>query len=642
MKTDKHLGKVALTQNQAYFVSCWYNMVHEHSLDSYRVRAMNSRNILRELVRIYELGTVEERAAVRIEAHALLANDVLLKADPFASVSERILELLSPTGPLAGKEEGPPKALLMYFIAELKSHIEELYVRRGLDHLKQLLVVPGPNVATPAANGAANESVPAISMPAQQPFPSPAPAAAQNPTASATSATHTNPFEEIHSVTGNLLSILIDRNASLESLYALYAEILVPRYPKPGYAFARRFGLASVLLTKEASEHTITFALDNVSAPDRFPSRVGGVAFSMSPPFSVAPQDSSHSAVSAKRYLQEVPRRLFASTTLLAQDPRTAAADAADTVNHILNLVRFEYERARVTMPDTFAFVQANRTSGPRVFSLPTVVPNPTVAMDSDSMASFIASVDELVLNGRFQPEGRDRVQSAFRLYRTGLDTNVLENKLVNWWTAIEYLVRGGNSSGGIGKSVEILLSPVLCNAYIAKHLQALRAGLLDLNAKLIDPASGQPLLLRQMPLNQIYQLFKRKDIQTTMNGVLSEHVFAQQQFADFFSSLNNPKILHKKNAVHEQRLRWHLQRLWRARCDIVHSGERVVSAALLCANLEYYLKTTLMALLKALRDVPTLSGPKEFFERQAHTYLALQTDLKAGRDSALLSILAP
>lgn len=628
MKTDKHLDKVTLTQNQAYFVSCWYNMVHEHSLDSYRVRAMNSRNILRELVRIYELGTVEERSAVRIEAHELLANDVLLKADPFAAVSARILELLAPTGPLAGKEDGPQKTLLMYFIAELKGHIEAVYVNRCLSHLEQLLVAPV------APNAAANDSTSAASS---------GPAVAHTPAKTSTliSAAQSNPFEEIHSVTGNLLSILIDRNASLESLYTLYAEILVPRHPKPGYVFARRLGLASVLLTKEASEHTITFALDNVTAPNSFPSLVGGVAFSMSPPFSVAPQGSSHASVSARRYLQEMPRRLFASTTVLAQDPRTAAADAANTVNHILNLVRFEYERARVTMPDTFAFLQVNRTSEPRVFSLPTVVPNPTVAMDSDSMASFIASVDELVLNGRFQPDGRDRVQSAFRLYRTGLDTNVLENKLVNWWTAIEYLVRGGTAAGGIGKSVETLLSPVLCNAYIAKHLQALRAALLDLNAKLVDPASGQPLLLRQMPLEQIYQLFKRKDIQTTVNGVLSAQVFAQQQFADFFLGLNDPKILHNRNAAHEQRLRWHLQRLWRARCDIVHSGEQVVSAALLCANLEYYLKTTLMALLKALRDIPTLSGPKEFFERQAHTYSALQADLKGGRDATLLRVLA-
>jgi hypothetical protein len=40
---------IPLTPRQHFFVSFWFNMVHQPSRDSHRVRAMNPRNVLREL-----------------------------------------------------------------------------------------------------------------------------------------------------------------------------------------------------------------------------------------------------------------------------------------------------------------------------------------------------------------------------------------------------------------------------------------------------------------------------------------------------------------------------------------------------------------------------------------------------------------
>lgn len=84
----------------------------------------------------------------------------------------------------------------------------------------------------------------------------------------------------------------------------------------------------------------------------------------------------------------------------------------------------------------------------------------------------------------------------------------------------------------------------------------------------------------------------------------------------------------------HEQRVRWQIQRLWRTRCDIVHSAGRGANHLLLCSNLEHYLKTTLHGLLTALRSVPTLSGPHEYFDREAYRYDGMLKALAAGRDA--------
>ena len=91
----------------------------------------------------------------------------------------------------------------------------------------------------------------------------------------------------------------------------------------------------------------------------------------------------------------------------------------------------------------------------------------------------------------------------------------------------------------------------------------------------------------------------------------------------------------------HERRLRWHVQRIYRARCDIVHSAQRVVDATLLCANLEFYLKTVLSAFLDAFHRHPTLRSPREFFDRQQHALGQISKELKANQNTTLAVLLA-
>lgn len=604
MKLDKQALALGLTRRQRYFAGCWFNLVHQHSLDSHRAPAMNPLNVLTEIRRIYELGKPDERKAVRTEAHRILSKDIVLRSEPFAAAAKNVLKLTDDRGLLAtSKEEGRGVPLLMYFVAELEYLLSEKYIPAALNELGAKLTEPDP----PAGGSLDAE------------------------------------FNELLTMCRHLLSTLIYKRASLESLYSLYSEVLIPRAPKQSYQFIKRYGLTEAILTQPSVEHYIVLAIDNVSQPDNFPKSIGGIDFSIVPPYTPSDTDTTHKGNLARRYLAPARKRLFSSIKVQAQDPRSAGAEAAEKLNDILNLVRFEYERERVSTPDSFAFLIPSKPARePRVYSLPAVVPNPNAPMDVDGLEAFVKSVDELVLHGaEFSHEGRDRVMSAFRLYRTGLDTHSLENKLVNWWTALEYLVRGAsNLPGGIGKSVEDNLVPVLCHSYLSKFLHAYRTALLDVGAKPTE-SDGSPIEIKALSLDSLLILFQRPDIQAQLQAAASAHEFFAWHLSQFFTLISDARRLHARNAEHEVRLRWQIQRLWRARCDVVHSAERSASAALLCANLEYYLKTVLMALLKSLRYSPTLSGPKEFFDRQSLTYESLQDDLNRGNFQELLAGLA-
>src|SRR5271170_1695538 len=98
MHIDPKARGLPLTADQKFFVSCWLNMVHQHSLDSHRVRTMNPRNILREILRLYDLAHAsdEDRTMVCDEALLVLKNDPTLKRAPLAATTHALVELLKP------------------------------------------------------------------------------------------------------------------------------------------------------------------------------------------------------------------------------------------------------------------------------------------------------------------------------------------------------------------------------------------------------------------------------------------------------------------------------------------------------------------------------------------------------------------
>ena len=75
-----------------------------------------------------------------------------------------------------------------------------------------------------------------------------------------------------------------------------------------------------------------------------------------------------------------------------------------------------------------------------------------------------------------------------------------------------------------------------------------------------------------------------------------------------------------------------------------MHAGRQVITASLLCANLEFYLRMTLKSMLKGFSNVATLMGPAEFFERQRHQFgkvlQELQPEKGAPSDTLLIASL--
>lgn len=313
----------------------------------------------------------------------------------------------------------------------------------------------------------------------------------------------------------------------------------------------------------------------------------------------------------------------------MAADRRAAGLYAYERVANVINLLRFEYEQARLQIPDHFAVLDVAKAAGGHVYPLPRVVPNPATSLNGVDVAQFVASVNELLAGAHFTEEGRDRITSAFRLYRQGRDQDTIETKLVHWWTALEYLVRGSQASAGIGKSIETSVAPVIGLSYVPKLLLTLRSVLNDQGIGLTD-RQGAAVDLRGCAMTIVWEAVEDPLQQAAVLNGLATEPFLQFQIQQILADLGRPAALLGRLKTHDKRVRWHLQRIWRTRCDIVHSAGRGANHLLLCSNLEYYLKTTLHGLLGALRSVPTLSGPHEYFDREAFRYDGLLGALRS------------
>lgn len=596
MKIFRKLTTLGLPADQSYFLSCWYNMVHVTSLDSHRARVMNPENTLKEVRKNIQRGNGGDRMAVFTEAAELLQADPVLKTDRYKRVVEHIVSLLSANE--IKKEEGgggPASTMALYLISEVEVVIRENYIEDCLQEINSILL---------------EGSLAALS--------------------------EFERFKNIRTLACNLLSTLIFRGWSLESLHQVF--MVHVRSISSKRTFARQWVLTHLIITRPPREYQVVISLDQVTAKEEFPLVIGKISFSALPQVIVSDRLVDNRSLQVRAYLIPGSRRLFASLNIFASDERSAGSIAVQRLNDVLNLVRFEYERARVRISDSFVIRYDGQPA--RLEVLPSMVPNPTKYVDGAGLEIFVKAVDGLVDNKNFTHEGLDRIYAAFRLYRTGLDTSILENKFTNWWTAMEYLVRGSTSDSKIGNAVENNITPVLCLSYLIKHLNVHKDVLVELNVRIIDPQTQLSVDLKSHNSVDLYQLFRREDIQQLIYGNLSNEPYVLEQFQHFFGKLKNPTDIHKLIELHAQRVRWQLQRLWRSRCDIVHSADRQVGLVLLCANLEYYLKTTLENFLKSLRTISTLSGPKEFFDRQQYEYSQLLTDLKSGKDSVLLRVL--
>lgn len=173
-----------------------------------------------------------------------------------------------------------------------------------------------------------------------------------------------------------------------------------------------------------------------------------------------------------------------------------------------MDALRFELIHDPISIHDEFICIPGNRPA--TVFRFPSTVPNPKKNIDQAEFDEFLGRLVNLYTSERFSAETKSKMASALRYYRMSLDTSQFQNRLINSWTALEYLAKE-KSQKHILEGVKSNIVPLLVIPYLRILLADFRETLASIRAELpqeIAAACGAAFY-RNLSLEQLLEAIR-------------------------------------------------------------------------------------------------------------------------------------
>lgn len=566
---------------QLFFLQLWHSMVHRSAADSFRMRCMNSVNVLEELASLIQkhaqgLPDEWDIKMVAEEAKDILSNDPIVRRH-FAKETTLLVPLLDEIKKtdVSGdhkKKLLPTYRLLSYYLRDVCGILNEKYRTRLIEDLDSALF-------------------------------------------------STKSIESVFQYTGALLSLLVHEGYSIESLYALFQYTLL--HDGRPLSLRANFDFCKDRLQSPQKDYEIVFRMEGFThdPPDSI------AAFEFLREYTMPGANERVGAI-----LSPGQNVLFAKTTTKGRDGRSAGLQARKALDDILDLIRFELEMEVITVRPNFVSTETD-SDKIYVFPLPNQIPNPKRNVPPDEFMGFVEKIGEVLESKSLDPSSREKIKSAFHFYRTGRDTEQLENKFLNWWTALEYLVKTGEQ-GKIMPEIEKRLVPILILGYAGKHLRNYSKILYFCRKRLSANGVAKFGVPDYKDLNPLHFFGLLNDpnefreIETALTRYPSL-LFYLRRFKEQMRDAKTIKAFYDR---YQRLVTWHINRIYRTRCDIVHSAEYSMNLTLLSANLEYYLKYVLTAILENLTYNKDMSSLTELYDRTNYTLACLKKDLSNDR----------
>jgi hypothetical protein len=189
----------------------------------------------------------------------------------------------------------------------------------------------------------------------------------------------------------------------------------------------------------------------------------------------------------------------------------------------------------------------------------------------------------------------------------------------LNWWLGLEALTRidGG---GSIGTTVTNNTSKVLSIEYFSRLLRDLQVTLK--HCKIQWPAEladfTQCAALNDLTISQLLLILQMEDKAKILLEKCSQNPTLEHRIDWIGDWLRDPKKALQRFNSHLKNVEWQVQRLYRVRCCIVHGSPIRHRLGLFTANLEFYLKQTILFALKSFHNNDQIKSLDDLYSRVA------------------------
>jgi hypothetical protein len=350
----------------------------------------------------------------------------------------------------------------------------------------------------------------------------------------------------------------------------------------------------------------------------------------------------------------------FLSIGIFAKDMYSARYKALELINHNVELLSLFYHKNSMPINTTcVAFDLSDKSY--------TVIKDSTPAIfkcKSMSIKRAVSQQQKFYKSIECDTDAANRLTKALKLHKAALSTNIVENQFINLFTALEVLIpKDINTNNDRISQIFDTLIPYLSIEYNRKLLDSAYADLQKWDKQEIeklleevsegDSKSEKLLSLivlkkydselkESLPLDRLYRKL------TSNKAFLLRFRLARlhQQFKSYESILDNL-------SKHENRLRWHIDRIYRTRNSIVHAGISPKCLPTLVENLHSYLDILISQLLIDVTDngISELGHSyticslkyneyKEYLKNEINVAKKNKTDLTQSEDELIKAVL--
>ncbi|MBN2287090.1 MAG: hypothetical protein JXI43_11630 [Tissierellales bacterium] len=206
---------------------------------------------------------------------------------------------------------------------------------------------------------------------------------------------------------------------------------------------------------------------------------------------------------------------------------------------------------------------------------------------------SAIQSLNDTLKKIKLESHSFYRFSRAIDLHAMALEANAIENQLLDLWAAIETLIPTNTkiNKNRIDQLSDVVV-PILQNIYIKNLLDDIRQDILqcaflDFKDTISNITCGNDELQK---VAAFIALSKYEDLRIESYSKLEKFPLLKNRIYYLHENLINPGKISSLLHHHNRRINWHIMRIYRTRNEIIHSGYSPPFLNSLVENLHSYL----------------------------------------------------
>jgi len=290
-----------------------------------------------------------------------------------------------------------------------------------------------------------------------------------------------------------------------------------------------------------------------------------------------------------------------------AVDPQTAAFYATEHVRMLADLTMWHVHRERLAWEEEMLVIK-EESKQVQVVKPPklSVHKRPDVQQEG-RLSSAVQRFAGVILESKLSARANSCFMRSSRMHADAVRSEQVTTQFVYLWTAVETLTPRDHSKARIKVFLDFML-PYLCGGYTVKLIHDLGKGLesqdREVYLNVLHSAAGGESRVEK--LGAILSLGGEQEKREKLLAMCTGNPLLRYRTFRLSETLSSAKEIEKMLRRHETRVAQHVQRMYRVRNMILHTGSTMPYMTTLVENLHEYIDRIVSGIIRECGPFPS------------------------------------